>query len=166
MPFGGERLDSTATQHYRWVVIPPFDSRGLLPQGLHWAEWDEITERFGTNPHRRRLLTGLLRALQNLRGAGCGVAYLDGSFVTATPTPNDFDACWDLRGVALDRVDPVLKVFSHGRALQKLKYLGELFPSHARADAAGRPFLDFFQTDKAGGDPKGLIALSLDGLPR
>jgi hypothetical protein len=147
-------------------VVPPFDARGLLPEGLHWAEWEEVVSRFGGTPHRQRLLGGLRRALQNLRDAGCRHAYLDGSFVTAAEHPRDFDGCWEVQGVALERVDPVLKVFTNGRALQKLKYFGELFPSHVRADRAGRPFLEFFQTDRATGGAKGIVALRLEGLPR
>ncbi len=76
-------LDRSPTQHYRCVVLPTFDAIGNLPPGIHWTEWHHVEQRFGMTPHRRRLLKGLLRALQNLRGAGCSVVYLDGSFVTA-----------------------------------------------------------------------------------
>ncbi len=122
--------------------------------------------RFGRSPHRQWLLGGLVRALKNLFDAGCRIAYVDGSFVTAAEHPRDYDACWEVQGVVLQRIDPVLRVFSHGRALQKLKYFGELFPCHMRADEAGRPFLEFFQTDKATGGPKGIVALRLEGLPK
>jgi hypothetical protein len=38
--------------------------------------------------HRRRdLLDGLLDALRSLKAAGCGAAYLDGSFVTTQGAP-------------------------------------------------------------------------------
>ena len=147
-------------------MLPPFDAFGRLPPGVHWAEWGEVYQRFGWNEHRRRLLAGLLRALQNLRDAGCRVAYLDGSFVTAKDLPGDFDGCWDLTGVDLAKVDRVLRTFSHQRALQKAKYLGELFPSRLQADAVGRTFLEFFQVDKSTGDAKGIVALLLQGLPR
>jgi hypothetical protein len=147
-------------------MLPAFDSSGNLPEGIHWAEWPQIEERFGGTPHRRRLLGGLLRALRNLRDAGCQVAYLDGSFVTSCERPRDFDGCWEVQGVQVQRIDPVLRTFAHGRAFQKAKYLGELFPSHARADEAGRTFLSFFQTDKATGDGKGIVALRLEGLPQ
>jgi hypothetical protein len=147
-------------------VLPPFNDQGNLPAGLHWTEWAPVQQRFGGTPHRRRLLDGLLRALRSLRDAGCRVAYLDGSFVTASEHPKDFDGCWEVYGVDLQRVDPILKVFSHRRALQKAKYLGELFPSHGRADPGGQTFLAFFQTDKATGDAKGIVAIRLEGLPQ
>src|SRR5262245_44906267 len=109
----------TWTRHNIIVVsvLPPFDVSGNLPRGVHWAEWHQIEERFGGTPHRRRLLGGLLRALKNLRDAGCRVAYLDGSFVTNRQRPGDFDGCWDVAGVQILRVDPVLRTFAHGRAL-------------------------------------------------
>lgn len=147
-------------------MLPPFDSSGNLPPGIHWAEWSEVKDRFGSTPHRRRLLVGLLGALKNLRDAGCTAAYLDGSFITARERPGDFDGCWDVQGVDIKRLDPVLKTFSNGRVLQKAKYRGELFPSGSRADVSGRTFLNFFQTDKSTGDAKGIVALKLEGLPR
>jgi hypothetical protein len=145
-------------------MLPPFDALGNLPAGVHWAEWQELEERFGGTSHRRRLLKGLLRALQNLRDAGCRIAYLDGSFISSCERPRDYDGCWEVHGVQVERIDPVLTTFANGRVLQKAKYLGELFPSHAHADAGGRTFLAFFQTDKNTGDAKGIVALRLEGL--
>lgn len=146
-------------------VLPPFQTSGNLPPGLHHATWDEVVARFGTTAHRRRLLEGLLRALQSLRQAGCSVAYLDGSFVTSREVPGDFDACWAEEGVDPDKLDPVLKIFDDGRALQKAKFFGELFPASIDADFAGTLFIDFFQVDKNTGDPKGIVVLELQGLP-
>jgi hypothetical protein len=64
-------------------MIPEFDESGCLPPGIHDATWTEIVTRFATSAHRRDLLAGLLDALRSLKTAGCPVAYLDGSFVTA-----------------------------------------------------------------------------------
>jgi hypothetical protein len=146
-------------------MLPAFTPSGNLPAGIHLADWAEVVTRFGWTPHRLRLIGGLLRALQNLRTAGCSIAYLDGSFVSSRERPSDFDACWEVGGVNLALVDPVLKTFANGRALQKVKYLGELFPSHVRADRSGSTFLSFFQVDKSTGDSKGIVALRLEGLP-
>jgi hypothetical protein len=135
-------------------VIPPFQASGELPEGVHWADWHEIEERFGGSDHRGKLLSELLTALRNLRRAGCETAYVDGSFVTGKGIPGDFDACWDPSGVDPYKLDPVLLTFDPGRARQKEKYLGELFPSTARADARGSPFLDFFQISRETDDRK------------
>ena len=55
--------------------------------------------------------------------------------------------------------------FRNKRAAQKVKYGGELFIADTPASPAGTTFLDFFQTDKTTGDPKGIVAIDLGGLP-
>ena len=121
-------------------------------------------DRFGGNPWRQGLLVGLRAALENLSGAGCRTVYLNGSFVTRKDRPNDYDSCWEEAGVDAAALDPVLLTFEFGRAAQKAKYLGELFPASAPADEGGLSFLEFFQTDKETGNAKGIIALDLRGL--
>ena len=145
-------------------MIPAFDENGNLPAGAHVAAWEEFAERFGWTPHRRRLLSGLKNALRSLRAAGCRRAYIDGSFVTAKEIPNDYDGCWDMDGVDPDRLDPVLLQFEHGRAAQKTKYLGELFPAQATELQSGVVFLEFFQTDKDTGQSKGIIFFDLESF--
>lgn len=115
-------------------MIPRFDDHGRLPLGEHTATWEEIVERFGWNPHRRRLLDGLSDGLQALAAAGCRQVWLDGSFVTSKDEPADFDACWDLEGVDLDRLDPVLLDLSAGRtaALRRLVSEASSFPTWSK----------------------------------
>src|ERR1700722_17842268 len=104
---------------------------------------------FGTTPHRRRLLLGFRRSIQALKVAGCRIVYLDGSFVTSREVPGDFDACWDHAGVELTRLDPILLTFDSGRAAQKVKFGGELFPAYSIADpSSASPFIEFFQVHK------------------
>ncbi len=100
-------------------MIPPFEKFGLLPPGIHWAEWDELVERFGVTPRRQRLLIGLREAIDILAAAGCQAVFINGSFVTRKAEPNDFDACWSSVGVDPERLDPVLLDFSDGRKAQK-----------------------------------------------
>jgi hypothetical protein len=147
-------------------VIPPFDpATGNLPPGLHEATWEEFVARYGTTAHRLLLLAGLKAALDALRVAGCRRVYVDGSFVTAKEEPGDFDGCWEVEGVDLARLDPVLMTFTERRAAQKRKYRGELFPADAAAAFAGTSFLRFFQRDKDTGEGKGIIALDVERLP-
>ena len=142
-------------------MIPPFDAKGLLPAGIHAADWPEFAARFGFSDRRRRLLGGLEAALRSLRDAGCTLAYMDGSFVTAKKEPGDFDACWGVAGVDPDRLDPVLLDFSDGRAAQKARYGGELFPAELPEGLSGRTFLEFFQTDRDTGVAKGIVSIDL-----
>ena len=145
-------------------MIPQFDTDGLLPPGVHWADWDELIARLGNNPWRQHLMTGLRAALENLKDAGCRTVYINGSFVTSKDLPNDYDACWEEAGVEPAALDPVLLTFDPGRAIQKAKYMGEMFPASIIAGTDGLSFLEFFQTDKDTGRPKGIIALDLGGF--
>ena len=147
-------------------MIPEFTPDGLLPPGVHWATWAEIQVRFGVTGHRRALLRGLHSALVALQAAGCERVYLDGSFVTAKNTPGDYDACWDVRGVDVDRLDPILLEFSwSGRLAQKAKYHGEFYVSDYMELRSGLRFVEFFQTDKETGDIKGIVAIDLRSFP-
>lgn len=146
-------------------MIPAFDAGGNLPPGIHPASWDEIVTRYATNTRRRELTDGLLDALRSLKRAGGRTAYLDGTFVTAKELPGDFDACWEVAGVDAGRLDRELLDFNNRRAAQKARYGGELFPAETAAEPAGTTFLDYFQCDRATGQPKGIIAIDLGALP-
>ena len=143
-------------------MLPAFTDDGLLPAGIHWAEWSEIEARFGCNSHRRALLSGLAYAARCLRLAGCPAIFVDGSFVTNKRHPGDFDVCWLTDGVdlaALRKMEPAFFSFKNLRAMQKAKFGGELFPSANAAEATSpfRTFLEFFQIDKVTGLRKGIV---------
>lgn len=144
------------------ALIPEFDARGLLPQGIHFATWVELIERFGGNERRQLLLIGLNKALKLLRSAGCRRIYIDGSFVTSKHQPNDIDVCWDINGVDPDKLDPVFFDFDDDRAAQKARLGAEFFPAQVPEGLTGKVFLEFFQVDKQTGEPKGIIELLLD----
>ena len=145
-------------------MVPKFRSDGNLPEGVHWATWLEFAERFGWNETRERQLAGLKDALSSLRHAGCKAAYVNGSFVTSKDRPGDFDVCWDIDGVNPELLDPVLLDFSDSRAAQKAKYLGELFPAQLPEGLSGITFMQFFQTDRETGKPKGIVGIRLETL--
>jgi hypothetical protein len=110
-------------------------------------------------------LDGLEAALNSLAGAGCRAVYIDGSFVTKKLIPNDYDLCWSIADVEPERLDPVLLDFSlSGRLAMKAKYRGDLFPAEIPEGASGKAFLDFFQTDKITGKPKGIVLVELGGV--
>ena len=142
------------------LVLPGFQDDGNLPPGIHWAEWQEIHQRFACNPHRHRLLQGFHEATYALKRAGCKAVFLDGSYVTGKDGPEDFDACWDTTDVDPDLLDPVFFDFSNRRAAQKARFRGELFPAQWKG-GGGRTFLEFFQIDKYTGAPKGIVGLDL-----
>lgn len=133
----------------------------VLPPGVHDTTRVELADRFATTPHRRRLLDGFERVALALALAGCRTAYIDGSFTTGKPHPEDFDGCWEHEGVNLALLDPVLKVFANKRAAQKQKYLGEMFPA-ALENEPGVTFLALFQIEKFSGLKKGILRVSLE----
>lgn len=140
-------------------MLPKFTSNGSLPAGVHEATWEEFIARFGSTITRKRIIAGLRAALTNLFQAGCGAVFIDGSFVTNKENPNDFDACWDLNGVDPALLDPILLRFDDGRAAQKAKYRGEMFPAQMKEGNSNEDFLEFFQTDKETGAPKGIVLI-------
>ncbi len=146
-------------------MLPDFESAtGYLPAGEHRATWQALVDRYGYTPWRRRLLDGLLKALQLLQSAGCRRAWIDGSFVTSREVPGDFDACWDSVGVDFDSLDDRLLQFGQGRAVQKAAFLGELFIADLEADPQGTLFREFFQADRDG-RRKGIVVIELSDLP-
>ena len=88
--------------------------------------------------------------------AGCSTVYLNGSFVTAKPLPNDFDGCWEPVGVDIAKLDPVLLDFDNRRAAQKAKYFGEMFVSSGMA-APGTSFWISFNRKRPAGRPRALL---------
>lgn len=146
------------------MPIPPFAASGDLPPGIHPAAWGEVVQRFGFNARRRELLEGLALGLASLRGAGCTLAYLDGSFVSEKETPGDFDVCWEEAGVDPDRLDEVLLDFRFRRARQKARYGGEFFLAHSEATPDGTVYLEFFQRNKLTLARKGIVAIDLSTL--
>jgi len=143
-------------------VIPEFDENGNLPPGVHFCEWEEFVDRFGTTDLRLRLMRGLQMAMQQLKAAGCRTIYINGSFVTSKSDPGDFDACWDREDVDIDylrREAPQLLKY-YDRAGQKAKYKGELFASDQPVGNYGKNSFDLFQEDRKH-NIKGIIAIDL-----
>ena len=137
----------------------------VLPQGLHFADLGAVANRFATNPWRRSIFDGLIDGVRNLLTAGCTRIFLDGSYVTGKPKPQDFDACWDPTGVDSRKLDPVFLDFSNQRATQKARFKGEFFPSSMISIDVGQSFVDFFQVDRYSGHKKGMVVIDLPTDP-
>ena len=81
--------------------------------------------------------------------------------MTDVEVPGDFDACWDPSGVAIDKLDPVLRDLRDKRVAQKAKYGGEFLPNVIE-EGSGLFFVDFFQMDRDG-QAKGIIRIDIEG---
>lgn len=149
---------------YALLMIPDFITYPgclwpLLPPGIHDSDMDEIYKALVYNERRKHLFEGLKLGLHNMFQSGSRQVFLDGSYVTAKPFPNDYEVCWDPAFVDLSILDPVFLLFDNQREAQKLAYGGEYFPSIMEEGFSGKPFLEFFQKDKATGNPKGIIRI-------
>ena len=109
---------------------------------------------FAATKPLQRLLSRLEQDPEVLHATRCQPVYLDGSLVTPKDEPGDFDACWDVMGVAVERRDPALFDFSNGRAAHEARFGGELFQARLPNRPNGTTFLDIFQIDKQTGFPR------------
>jgi hypothetical protein len=144
-------------------MIPDFNYRGELPPGIYIATLKEIEDKFVFNRSRKELFEGLKLALKNLSKAGVPKVYIDGSFVTKKPIPNDIDGCWDIdEDVDPSKLDPVFLDFSDRRKAMKEKYGVDFFIANTIELGSGKPFVAFFQLNRDG-LPRGILSVELKG---
>src|ERR1043166_1522969 len=76
-------------------MIPPFNDSGCLPEGIYDCMMEEAASRFGvfhSSDRRPQLWAKVIEFMRELTICDFIEAVLiDGSFVTATPEPNDID---------------------------------------------------------------------------
>jgi len=146
-------------------MIPDFNRRGELPPGIHAATLNEVGDKLAFNPLRLALFEGLRRGLKNLRAAGVRYVYLDGSFVSAKAAPADVDGCLEAGDyVQVGLLDPVWLDFANSRATMRQKYGTDFFPHFWIEAGTGKPFVDFFQTNRNGirSENMGLMILQFE----
>ncbi len=102
------------------MALPPFNSQGDLPDGLHRASLVEVMARFGRGSEARQAVTAVLQLIHSLAG---GTGKLDrfvifGSYITAKPEPRDVDVVLVMKDdFSLAACDPQTRVlFDHQRA--------------------------------------------------
>jgi hypothetical protein len=145
-------------------VLPPFGPQtGRLPEGEHPVSWEELVDRFGWTPRRRRLLDGLAEAVELLAAAGCTRLWLNGSFVTAKDDPADFDACWDPDGVDLDALDRSFSTSPPVGRNRRKGSAGNCSPTWWRPAAAWTS--PSSSANERDGGRKGIVVLTLGGEP-
>jgi hypothetical protein len=75
------------------MPLPPLNSEGELPEGVHHATMDEVLAQFGGSTPQRQTITARLRRIYELASATGKLERLVifGSYITAKPYPNDVD---------------------------------------------------------------------------
>ena len=144
------------------MSIPDFNASGALPEGEHQASWAEFYDRFAWNEHRGELAEKLAAAGRTLRRAGCARLWINGSFVTSEPYPNDVDVLYNAREVRPVLLDPAFRDKAARRDVYGGDYLAIDMDHHTPSNPVG--LMRFFQTDRDG-QPKGIVVLSLSAIP-
>lgn len=142
---------------------------GELPSGEYVATLAEIELAFGVQNDRRKLLmAGLTKAVGMFQAAGVGFVLVDGSFTTDKEEPADIDGCWSAAGdIDNDKIDPNFWDFNDGvefqekRKLVKEHYGLDFFIAEMIESGSGKPFSDFFKTNRDG-YPKGILKILLN----
>lgn len=142
-------------------MIPDFREDGYLPEGLFVATESEVTFRFGAfTPQRRRLVLRLRRWIELARSVGAKRLFVDGSFVTAKPNPDDVDAVVWLND---DFESRVLAGDSNAVELEAMlvsRVPEEIFAAEDRRD--WDDWIEFFsRTREEDGRRKGLVEVVL-----
>lgn len=138
-------------------MIPKFNENGYLPPGIWDATIAEVQQRFAQTPHRSRLFQAFQAVVEILRAANCPELHLNGSYVTSSEVPGDYDMCYEPTGMA---PTAAFRTFLTLTAEQrKAHYLGDIFIRLPQPPY----FFDFvenWQTDREA-IPKGIIRIQL-----
>lgn len=148
------------------MPIPPLNSDGLLPAGIHEATLSEVRERFGAfrESERRVQLYGRLEQLAaSLRGSHLFLAVIvDGSFVTAKLQPEDIDLIVVLHRShdwAADLSASDYALFSRPALRRKFQF-DVLFAAEGGADY--ERYIEFFgRVRDAASARKGMVRINL-----
>jgi hypothetical protein len=141
--------------------IPEFRQDGYLPEGLFLASEAEFTFRFGTQSRRRqRLIHRVRRWIELAKLVRAMRLFIDGSFITAKPEPNDVDA------VVLLSNDFEMQIAANSEAAMELEEMlltrrpEEIFA--AENDTDWNDWIEFFsRTREPDGRRKGLVEIAL-----
>lgn len=95
------------------MPIPPFDSRGFLPDGMHTATIDEIKKHFAFSVYRESLFNDFLEFLRQALDPVNSKKYLgvtqstpiimSGSFISDKKFPNDIDCVFLLDNLSSEQ---------------------------------------------------------------
>lgn len=144
------------------IVPIEFNEHGLLASGIIDRNAESIESFLSFNAHRSDLWDNLKLALKEIEqfGITCDF-YIDGSFVTDKPTPNDIELIFDVRNQSQEM--QALAVVFH---MTKHQYLKETYNVDCYPNLTGSSdFCLFFQyIGEKTGTIKNLPAKHLKGI--
>ena len=141
--------------------IPDFRPDGYLPEGMFLASEVEVTFRFGTsNRQRRRLVIRIRRWIELAREIRAQRLFIDGSFITAKPEPNDVDAVVLLPPDFENQIATNADAATEFEEMLLTRRPEEIFAAEDEAD--WNDWVEFFsRTREADGRRKGLVEIEL-----
>ena len=148
------------------MPIPPLNTEGLLPAGIHEATLDELRQRFGAfheSDQRPKLIARLMDLARAMQASGLfDELLIDGSFVTTKPAPNDIDILAVLKpGHDFERDLPMSEYSLVSRALLRRRFGFDVIVAE-RGSAVYKRHVDFFSClREAPNLKKGLVRLML-----
>jgi hypothetical protein len=102
-------------------MIPAFDARGLLPDGVHAVSEPDFRSRFADSVVRGQIMDGFTCLRREAESFGlAGLQWVDGSFVTAKAQPGDLDVVTFCDYDLLNQLGPPIQPF-YARALSSGK---------------------------------------------
>lgn len=127
-------------------MIPAFDERGLLPDGTHFATWEEIMHRFGHTTHRKQLINNaMLFVSSDLVNVNCKL-YIAGSTLSDKKHPNDIEMIASIEFLEDAKSSAILleKIEKHDEI--KDKYLVDFYIDfYVNGIIVGNKFSSFFK---------------------
>lgn len=125
-------------------MIPLLDERGLLPRGIHAADWSEIVSTFGWNPHRQRLISNAKIFSQTTLHSLAGFPLiLGGSTFSDKPMPPDIEMTIrvDVTTMTANQMALCFRLQSMHDSIKSSQYLD----FYVTLLNIGSDFVDFFQ---------------------
>lgn len=149
------------------MPIPNLGAGGELPAGIHTATLKDVETTFGAaNDRRKLLMSGLKDAVKVLKAGQVSKIFIDGSFVSDKDEPNDIDGCWSNVGADANTLDPRFwdyadeNDFQQKRQSLKQEFGIDFYMAEQTEGGSGKPFPDFFQTNRDG-QPKGILEVQI-----
>ena len=144
--------------------LPPFNTQGDLPSGVHRATLAEILERFGHGAPQRMIVTERLqRVIALAQGTGkLERVFLWGSYVTDKPEPGDIDLFLVMSPdfLSSDYTGATRSVFDSATAERTLGATVFWMSSGAGTELTVAGFLEQFQIRRDGGR-RGIVEVGL-----
>lgn len=118
----------------------------------------EFVHHFGTNSNRMQQIENSIPFFRKFHRCGCEIVYVDGSFISKKPVPEDIDLCFDLSDINPNNLKREIPEFFDVNAIGTIH---RDFHCHIlHFDREDNSLFTMLQFDR-NGNPKGLVKLNI-----